>query len=92
MEKKKKLIIKVLTKLTPYRNLAPGILALVKSSYVDEKTIDGVIKIMAKALKNVKNKQQKSKLQQGIEIIKKIHTQEAKEKEEEHIDKLLENI
>lgn len=64
MEKKKKLIIKVLTKLKPYRNLAEGILALVESRYVDEKTIDGVIKIMAKALKNTKNKQEKDKLQQ----------------------------
>jgi len=64
MEKKKKLLIKVLTKLKPYRNLADGILALIESSYVDEKTIDGVIQIMAKALRNAKSKQEKARLQQ----------------------------
>jgi hypothetical protein len=40
MEKKKKLIIKVLTKLKPYRNLAEGILALVESSFCTDKTLD----------------------------------------------------
>jgi hypothetical protein len=40
MEKKKELLIKVLTKLQSYRDLAPGILALVESSYIDEKAMD----------------------------------------------------
>jgi len=76
----------------PYRNLAEGILALVESSYMDEKTIDGVIKIMAKALKDIKNNQWKIKVQKGIDIIKKIRQYEEINGSQENIDQLLENI
>lgn len=58
MDQKKKLIIQVLTKLKPYRNLAEGILALVESPYIDEKSIDGIIKFIADGIKHIKAKQQ----------------------------------
>lgn len=92
MEQKKKLIIKVLTKLKPYRNLAEGILALVESSYVDEKTIDGILSLINQSIKSVKNNKSKIKLEKSLEIIQKIHHQEDMQKESENIDQLLENI
>jgi hypothetical protein len=63
MEKKKKLIIKVLTKMKPYRNLAEGILALVESSYADEKTIDGILHIMNQSIKSIKKENEKELMQ-----------------------------
>jgi hypothetical protein len=63
MEKKKELIIKVLTKMKPYRNLAEGILALVESSYMDEKTIDGIIHIMNQSIKSIKKENEKELMQ-----------------------------
>jgi hypothetical protein len=63
MEKKKELIIKVLTKMKPYRNLAEGILALVESSYMDEKTIDGILHIMNQSIKSIKKENEKELMQ-----------------------------
>jgi hypothetical protein len=63
MEKKKELIIKVLTKMKPYRNLAEGILALVESNYMDEKTIDGIIHIMNQSIKSIKKENEKELMQ-----------------------------
>jgi len=92
MEQKKELIIKVLTKLKPYRNLAEGILALIESSYCDEKTIDGLLKLINTSIKQTKNKKDKSHMQKGLELIQKIQSQEQMEKESENIDQLLENL
>ena len=47
MEIKKQLLIKVLTKLIPYRKLAEGILALIQNGDVDEETVDGILQIMS---------------------------------------------
>ena len=92
MEKKKELLIKVLTKLQPYRNLAPGILALVESGYVDEKTIGGIILLMNTSLKKIKKGKGKKQIEQSLEVIKKLRKKEAKEREEENADQLLEDI
>lgn len=80
MEKKKKLLIQVLTKIKPYRDLAEGILALVESSYIDEKAIDGVIHLISQSIKTVKNKWEKTKLQKWLEKIQKIKQMEEDEK------------
>ena len=90
MEKKKELLIGVLIKLKPYRDLAEGILALVESSYVDENVIDGVIRVLAKTLREIKGKQQRSALQKGMKIIRKMKKEEEKEKEDQQIDQELE--
>ncbi len=93
MEKKKELIIKVLTKMKPYRNLAEGILALVESSYMDEKTIDGIIHIMNQSIKSIKKENEKELMQKWIEKIQKIKLMEEGEKiSEEELDKILFDI
>jgi len=82
MDQKKELIIKVLTKLKPYRNLAEGILALVKSEYIDEKSIDGIIKFTAKGIKNIKAKQQDNRVQKVKKLEEKHHEREAQDIQE----------
>lgn len=94
MEKKKQLLLKVLQKLQPYWDLAEGLIALVDSQYIDEKTIDGLLAIISQSIKNVKEGQEKSKLQQAVEVVQRIKHSEAIEKEEEseEIENLLNDI
>jgi len=94
MENKKEIIIKVLTKLKPYRNLAEEILALVESNYVDEKMIEWLLKIIDTALKKTNKDNERKKLIQAQAIIQKIKMKEKNEWEdadvylEEMLDKL----
>ncbi len=93
MEIKKQLLIKVLTKLIPYRKLAEGILALIQNGDVDEETVDGILQIMSWSIKNIKKSKEKSAMIKWIDIIKKIQEMENKEKEKEwDIEALLDQI
>jgi hypothetical protein len=92
MEKKKQLLLKVLKKLQPYRNLAEGLIALVDSKYIDEKTIDGLLVIINQSIKNVKQSKNKEKMVKAVEIVEKIKQQEMKDTETEDVEKLLEGI
>jgi len=93
MEQKKALLIKILTKLNPYRNLAEGILALLQSSYIDDKAIDGVITIISQSIKSVKKDNEKTVLQKWLEKIQQIrHMEEDENLSEEELDKLLFDI
>lgn len=93
MEQKKELLIKVLKKLQPYRDMTEGILALMESSYIDEKTIDAVIHTISQSIKTVKNKQEKIALTHGLEKIQKIKQMEDDEKmSDKELDKLLADI
>ena len=58
MEKKKELLIKVLKKLQPHWNLAEGFLALLESEYVDEDAMNGLAKVIANKIKNIKKAHQ----------------------------------
>ena len=57
---KKALVIKVLEKLSPTRDLADGIIALLTNAQVDEQTIDGLISIINKSIHTVQSKQDAS--------------------------------
>jgi hypothetical protein len=92
MEKKKELLIKVLTKLKPYRNLADGILALISNSDVDEKIIDAIVLIINQSVKKTKNSKEKTRLTKTAEIIKKIQQKEMREKDVEEAEALLSQI
>jgi len=92
MENKKQLLIKVLTKLQPYWNLAEGLIALVDSKYIDEKTIDGLLAIINESIKTVKAWENKAKMVKAIAIVEKIKQQEMKEHETQDIEKLLNDI
>jgi hypothetical protein len=86
MEKKKKLLIKVLKKLKPYRNLAEGFLALIDSQYCTNKTIDGLIALLQDSIKIVKDAKEKMTFKKSLDTIKKI-----RKAEEEDLDKMTDN-
>jgi len=92
MDKKKELLLKVLKKLQPYRNLAEGLIALVDSKYIDEKTIDGLLTIINQSIKNVKQSKNKEKMVKAVEIVEKIKQKEMKDTEAEDVEKLLVGI
>lgn len=69
--------------------MTEGILALVESSYMDEKTIDGVIHVISQSIKKLKNDENKTKLQKWLEKIQQI---KALEDEEKMSDKELDNL
>jgi len=93
MEYKKQLLINVLSKLKPYRDLAEGILALVESGYADEQAIDGVIHIIGQSIKKLKNDEDRTKLQKWLEKIQQIKALEDEEKmSEEALEELLADI
>jgi len=92
MDTKKQLLLKVLKRLQPYRNLAEELVALVDSKYIDEKTIDGLLAIINQSIKNVKDSKNKAKMVKAVAIVEKIKQKEMKESEHEDIEKLLEGI
>jgi hypothetical protein len=90
---KKILLIQVLKKLESHWDLAPGILALIQSSYVDEKVIDGVLTIISKSIKSIKKQEQKQKIQKWLEKIQQIKDMESNDQiSEEKLDQLLSDI
>lgn len=93
MDQKKKLLIQILNKLKPHRELSEGILALIESWYADEKTIDGVIHVIANSIRTLKDDEQKTILQKWLEMVQKIKDMEENEKmSEEELDNLLADI
>lgn len=92
MDNKKQLLLRVLKKLQPYRNLAEGLIALVDSKYIDEKTIDGLLTIINHSIKNVKDSKNKEKMVKAVAIVEKIKQKEMKDTETEDVEKLLEGI
>lgn len=69
---KKALVIKVLEKLSPKRDLADGIIALLTKTHVDEQTIDGLISIINKAMHTIQSKQNANALQKSLDVLHKI--------------------
>lgn len=94
MDQKKEILIKLLAKLQPYRNLAEGISALVKSSYMDDQALDWLLVLFAQSIKKIQGKKEKEKLETAIKVVKKLKTKEAKEKdkESEEAEELLRTI
>lgn len=90
---KKELLIQVVKKLESDWDLAPGILALVQSSYVDEKTIDWVLSILSKSIQSIKKQEQKKKIQKWLEKIQRIKSMESNDKiSEDQLNELLSDI
>ncbi len=95
MEQKKKLLIKVLTKLKPYRNLAEGFLALLESEYVTDKIMDNLISALQESIEVVKTDSEKDTFKKGLRLIKKIRNKEEQQEKkmtDEDLDKILETM
>lgn len=90
MEKEKKLLIKVLTKIKPYRNLAEGFLVLVEQTQ-DISFVEELVALIRKEIIAIKDKKKKDLLLRQIENIKKIKNKEidVSKKNEEDADKIL---
>ncbi len=94
MEKKKQLLVKVLTKLKPHRNLADGFLALLESKYITDEIMDKLIGALQEAIETVKAEKEKDTFKKGLKLIKKIKSKEDQEMKmtDEELDKLLDSM
>lgn len=95
MEQKKQLLIKVLKKLQPQRDMAEGFLALLESEYLTDEIVNKLIGALQDAMDQVSKENEKEKLNKGLKLMKKIKNQEDQEDKkmtDEDLDKLLENL
>lgn len=86
----KEAVIAVLQKLSPYRELAEGYIAMVESSYADKKFIDQLCHILAETIRTTKSELIKKEFEDSFHTLKAIQqkekTQQVKDTETaEHI-------
>lgn len=93
MEKKKKLLIKVLTQLIPYWDLATGFLVLVKET-TDDVFMEALLSLIKKQMVAIKDKKKKQAILHQIENIKKIESKRKRniKQDQEDADKLLNDL
>lgn len=93
MDQKKELVIRVLEKLEWYREMAPDLLVIVKSSYCTDEIVNSLINMLNKAIKTVKKDSEKKILEKSLQQIQKIRQMEKNEKiSDEDLDALLDDI
>ena len=93
MEQKKSLVMEVLRRLQPYREMASDLFVIVKSSYCNEELLNAIINLLNKSIKNVVKGNQKEAIEKSIEQIKRIRDIEEKEKlDDMEIDDILSAI
>ncbi len=85
-EHKRDLLVEILKKLSPYRDLAIPITALVESEYMDEKTLDTMLAFISKAIQTLESEQVKEKFIRSIEQIQKAKTNEELSKLKDEMD------
>lgn len=93
MERKKEFLIKVLNKIKTYRPLAEGFLSLLESEYATEEIMDKLILALKESLDEIKEENEKTKIEKSLELIQKIKEEEMEEKiADGDLDDLLDNI
>lgn len=93
MDQKKELVIKVLEKLEWYREMAPDLLVIVKSSYCTDEILNSLINMLNKAIKTIKKDDDKKILEKSLQQIQKIrHMEENEKMSDEDLDALLHDI
>ncbi len=90
---KKQILIDVLTRLIPYRELAEWFLVLVKETQ-DEDFIQSLFFLIKKQISTIKDKQEKQSIVSQIKKIKKVKSQEkdVTQKDKEEADKILDDL
>ncbi|MCF7834493.1 hypothetical protein K9M48_00360 [Candidatus Gracilibacteria bacterium] len=73
---KKAILISILKKLVPYRDLAEGILALIEESDISSEMIDGILNLINKEINKNKKVKNMSLFQESLNLVKKIQEQE----------------
>ena len=93
MNQKKELVTKVLEKLEWYREMAPDLLVIVKSSYCTDELLNSLINMLNKSIKTVKKTDEKKILEKSLQQIQKIKQMEENEKiSDEDLDALLDDV
>lgn len=95
MEQKKELLIKVLKKLQPQRDMAEGFLALIESEYITDNIMNMLISTLQESIEAIKGDSEKEKFKKGLKLIRKIKNQEEQEEKkmtDEDLDKILETM
>lgn len=93
MDQKKELVIKVLEKIEWYREIAPDLLVIVKSSYCTDEILNSLINMLNKSIKTVKKDDEKRILEKSLQQIQKIKQMEENDKmSDEDLDALLDDI
>lgn len=91
---KKEYILMLLNAFMNKRPLAKWLKTLVESWSLDEKTIDSLVEIFKKVIKNVSNKLKKDNLIKWLSMMEKVKQNEIQvtENEQENLDVLLSGI
>lgn len=93
MDQKKELVIRVLEKLEWYREMAPDLLVIVKSSYCTDEILNSLINMLNKAIQTIKKDDDKKILEKSLQQIQKIrHMEENEKMSDEDLDALLHDI
>ena len=93
MNQKKELVIKVLERLQWHRDMARDLLVIVKSSYCSDEILNSIIIEVNKAIKTVKENDDKLLLEKSLQLLKKIQILEKNIKiSGEDLDKFLDDI
>lgn len=90
---KKKALIKILSQLKPYWELAEGFMLLVKEA-TDDKLADELLNLIYDQMKKMENKEKQQRIYQQLKIIKSHNLKMEKDREEaEHLlDSLLHTL
>ena len=72
MNQKKELVIKVLENLQWHRDMTQDLLVIVNSSYCSDEILNSIIKLVNKAIKSVKENDDKLLLEKSLQQLKKI--------------------
>ncbi len=87
---KKDYILKVLDALTGYWPLARGLKILIDGNALDDTSIDNLVNILAKAIKEIEDNETKEKLQKSKNVLERIQKIEREQhnRDEKSLDEL----
>jgi len=87
----KDILIKILTRLLPYRDKAEGLLYILKNIEVSEDTLKKLATFLSNAIKKVKKLKQQEKYHKALAHVQSIQWSE-ESFDEDSLNKLLDNI
>lgn len=91
---KKEVLINILDKLSPYRDMAIWLKAMIELWHMDDSFTDNLITIINGSIKNTTSLVTKTKLQKASQILQDIRTQSEKQQQIDiqNADQLLESL
>lgn len=80
--KKRELLLWIIEGLVWFWDIAPGILALIKSQFVTPELLDSLTQILSDAMKNIKDEETLQKMEKSIDFLKNMKEAEIQERNE----------